>query len=394
MKGKIIVVFVLLLLLALAMDMVQQGALKEEYVERAPLGGEEVKLNLKLEAEDLLKDYDYLLSVPAELPKQEQAEIYFQKAITEIEKDFKQTQTDVQIREEYLDGVVTAEWSFQPFGIIDGSGQVVYDRVEKDGTIIHAQVELQCGGYEKIYTFSFRLIPKKLTKQEELLQEIEAYIECQTKKEGSQKMKLPSEINGTKLQWLQKKEYITPQVFFLELVAIVLLKVISNRKKKEAEKKRLAKMMEDYPDIVKQLSLLLSAGMTTRQAWDRIATQYEYKKRENLISQREVYESITRMSRCLKEGETERVAYQHFIEEIPVSCYRKLIRLLLANLEKGSTGIALALEQESQRAFEQKLLQVRKLGEEASTKMLLPLMLMLVMVMGIVVLPALMKFQI
>jgi hypothetical protein len=51
------------------------------------------------------------------------------------------------------------------------------------------------------------------------------------------------------------------------------------------------------------------------------------------------------------------------------------------------------LQEESRQAFEQRILQAKKKGEEASTKMLLPLMLMLMMVMGIIILPALIEFK-
>ena len=134
--------------------------------------------------------------------------------------------------------------------------------------------------------------------------------------------------------------------------------------------------------------------MTTRQAWNRIGDQYSFKRKSNLQPQRLVYEAILRMNRRLTEGETERIAYQKFSEESPAGCYRKLMRILLGNLEMGTQGISIRLEEESRQAFDQKILQAKKRGEEISTKMLVPLMGMLLIVMGIIMLPALMQFQI
>ena len=54
----------------------------------------------------------------------------------------------------------------------------------------------------------------------------------------------------------------------------------------------------------------------------------------------------------------------------------------------------LQLQEESRMAFEQRILVAKRRGEEASTKMLVPLMLMLMLVMAIVMVPALMEFQI
>ena len=60
----------------------------------------------------------------------------------------------------------------------------------------------------------------------------------------------------------------------------------------------------------------------------------------------------------------------------------------------GSKGICVRLEEESRAAFEQRIIQAKKSGEEASTKMLGPLMLQMLIVMGIVMFPALIGFQI
>ena len=51
------------------------------------------------------------------------------------------------------------------------------------------------------------------------------------------------------------------------------------------------------------------------------------------------------------------------------------------------------LEQEATDAFESRKLMARKLGEEASTKMMIPLMLMLGIVMAMIMVPAMMGVQ-
>lgn len=105
-------------------------------------------------------------------------------------------------------------------------------------------------------------------------------------------------------------------------------------------------------------------------------------------------EHVVAMNRRMTEGENERIAYQRFADEVGLVCYHRLIRLLLGNLEKGSSGIAQSLEQEGRLAYEQRIHQAKKLGEEASTRMLIPLMCMMLVVMAIVMLPALLSFSI
>ena len=52
------------------------------------------------------------------------------------------------------------------------------------------------------------------------------------------------------------------------------------------------------------------------------------------------------------------------------------------------------MEQESENALEERKALACKLGEEAGTKMLLPLMMMLGIVIAIIMIPAMLSFQI
>ena len=59
---------------------------------------------------------------------------------------------------------------------------------------------------------------------------------------------------------------------------------------------------------------------------------------------------------------------------------------------KGVKGIYEQLEQEAEDSFRERKQQAKKLGEEASTKLLVPMILMLGIVMAIVIVPAFLKF--
>ena len=92
------------------------------------------------------------------------------------------------------------------------------------------------------------------------------------------------------------------------------------------------------------------------------------------------------------DGESERLAYQKFGERVDLGEYQRLIRILLQNLQTGSRGLCKLLEQES--ALEERKALACKLGEEAGTKMLLPLMMMLGIVIAIIMIPAMLSFQV
>ena len=73
--------------------------------------------------------------------------------------------------------------------------------------------------------------------------------------------------------------------------------------------------------------------------------------------------------------------------------YRKFATLLVQNLRKGTAGLSRLLETEVQEAFAAQESLAKKRGEELETKLLLPMMLMLGLVIVMIMIPAIASFQ-
>ena len=151
-------------------------------------------------------------------------------------------------------------------------------------------------------------------------------------------------------------------------------------------------MLVDYSEIVSKLTLLLGAGMTIRSALEKIAFDYDKKKREGTQHRRYAYDEIVYVCREMQGGVSERLGLDMLGRRCHVPCYMKLCSLLLQNLKKGSKGMAQSLSYEVGQAFEERKNLAKKLGEEAGTKLLFPMILMLVIVMVVLIVPALMSF--
>ena len=67
--------------------------------------------------------------------------------------------------------------------------------------------------------------------------------------------------------------------------------------------------------------------------------------------------------------------------------------LLSQNLKKGSKGLTTLLMMESIQAFEERKNMAKTAGEEASTKLMLPMFGMLAVVLIMVVVPAFLSMQ-
>lgn len=97
--------------------------------------------------------------------------------------------------------------------------------------------------------------------------------------------------------------------------------------------------------------------------------------------------------RDLKNGILESVALDRFGKRCKSPFYIKFCAFLIQNQKKGNRDLAQMLEQEAKNAFLQKKQEARRLGEEAGTKLLLPMMGLLLIVMVIIILPAFLSFQ-
>ena len=71
----------------------------------------------------------------------------------------------------------------------------------------------------------------------------------------------------------------------------------------------------------------------------------------------------------------------------------KLATLLQTNIKKGTKELSNLLEKEAYDAFEKRKNMARVKGEEATTRLLMPMMLMLITVMMIIMIPAIWSFH-
>ena len=153
-------------------------------------------------------------------------------------------------------------------------------------------------------------------------------------------------------------------------------------------------MLLDYPGIVSRLVLYMGAGVTIRNAFRKIAYDYKKQKEEGKGIKRYVYEEMLITCYELDGGVSELSAYENFGKRCKLPQYIKFSNLLSQNLRKGSNNLLTVLRQEAVSAFDERKNLAKKLGEEAGTKLLLPMMLMLGIVMLLIIVPAYFSFSV
>ena len=158
----------------------------------------------------------------------------------------------------------------------------------------------------------------------------------------------------------------------------------------EARKKREKQLQYDYADLVYQLMVFTGAGLTVSRAWKQIVNNYEKRLEHETSQPRAVYEEMEIALGEMENGLPESQAVSRFGERCQHNEYRRLSSILGQSRQTGMKNLQELLAQEMDTAWEQQKQAAKRLGEEAGTKLLLPLFLMLLVVMVLVMVPALM----
>ena len=356
---------------------------------------------LQLNADGILQNYDYMLEVEAQRLQGEALDQLFANAAKEAEEQFigENLSLDcidhaVLLPKNLQNGQIRARWRFDPENIIDTEGELWVEETCEEGILV--MVSLTMTYFEEVREHSFGcfVYPKKLSQSERLVAGLQSYFEEEQELSKNQHfLRLPLRIGNVRLHWSQKIENTYQFILTLGIVAAVVVYLQEGVKEQRKEQERKEQLLRQYPDMVSKMSLLLGAGMTLSGAWERIVLNYQHKLEHHQAQFEEVYEQMLLAYREMQDGVGELRVYEQFGERCGTPQYRKLSMLIIQNLRKGSAGLRQSLEKEVADAFSLRKNLAKRAGEEAGTKILLPMMFMLCIVMVIILVPAFLTFQ-
>lgn len=141
-------------------------------------------------------------------------------------------------------------------------------------------------------------------------------------------------------------------------------------------KKRSEKFMDEFPNAVSTIALLVNSGMILREAWREVS----------LSADTELYLEMRKVNEEIDNGTSEVDALFNFAARCVTPDIKKFTSFIVQGLEKGSKDLADALRNQTNELWQIKKQNTLKRGELASSKLMIPLMIMfvgvLIMVMG------------
>lgn len=171
----------------------------------------------------------------------------------------------------------------------------------------------------------------------------------------------------------------------LTLSAPLLVFYLFDKELESKLQKKYSAIRADFPDMVSKLILLVNAGMTLNRAWEKICI--DTKKDTPL------YRELKTTYQQIQTGKPESEAYEDFAKRCRVKEITKFIALIIQNLKKGTGDLVPLLKLQADECWELRKSRAKQLGDEASAKLIVPMMIMFIGILIIVILPAVLQLR-
>lgn len=286
----------------------------------------------------------------------------------------------------------TNEWTSNNYNVIQRNGEINSEIDNLEGQVVMIQVKSTYYEYEQLFQYQLCVYPKVQSEEEsstEKLQDIIRIINVEGQEDKY--IILPDEYEDQIVLWSYQTESTNYILFILTIVASSCIYMQRKNSLLDALKKREEQMTFDYGMLINQLVLYLGAGMTMRKSFTKIANDYHESGKD---PPRYIYEEIYNLFYELESGVSESEAYENLGKRCNNRLYLKFGTLLSQNVRKGSGELIYTLKSELIQAQEERKAYIRIKAEQATTKLLVPMIMMLGIVMIIIIVPAFLSFQI
>ena len=292
---------------------------------------------------------------------------------------------DLVFPENILGTLVEIDWILKPLEYVESDGTIRNDINISEEITQTAAAILSCQGYTRDYEIELTFLPRTMSLEHEVDQLVQQAL---FESKEQEILRLPNNYKGTLLQWKKPLDVTFVYFFLFTLCATIFLHIGAKRDYQQEKKDRRKHLENEYPQIVSKFAMLLSAGLSVRNAWIRIVAMNDGKNGVNSPA----YEEMKWAIRQMQKGNSELDVYENFGRRVGLVHYKKLMALFISDKRRGSRNLLEAMNEEMMQAWEEKRRKAKQQGEQVGTKLLIPMMGMLMVVFVIIIVPAFLSF--
>ena len=274
---------------------------------------------------------------------------------------------------------IKVSWGIENSDLIGYDGEIG-KTVPRKGSLVKLTAIMELDKITENYQFYIKVFPEK--KNSNLQGYLQKHVDEKSITERD--VPLPKKIGGKVYKYFAKNTNYSIWIFPLALVIAIVLFVMKDKDLDKEVEERQKQMLRDYPNIVSKLLIYFGAGLSIKSALERIV--YEYNKRKNEIHY--AYEEMEIAITKMKSGVSEATAIAEYGDRCGIHCYIKFANIIEQNLRRGSKDMVYALKSEVNSAVNTRKNSILKEGSEISTKLLGPMVIMLIISIVIIMVPA------
>ena len=357
---------------------------------RPGVGEESVNVSINLNKDGSEKTYSLELS-PREYSSEEFKEMagkaysYLSDIIRGDNSDLENVMHDLVLPQTDETGTLRVEWYSDDSELIGIDGRVNSREIE-EAQNVRVSAILTDGIHDRKYIWKVRVIPYV---ESDWAERIEAVLK--TLEEGSREDEsfvLPDTIEGVGISAEKESELSDAcKILIFGFILIICYVILQFSRVRRKASERQDELLGRYSYFVSSIVLKVGSGLSVRETMISIYTELKDRGiRDGL------YEELNYIVNGLQAGRDEKTVYLEMGRGSGVHEYSGLMTLITRNLERGNSNLLDLLRKEEEDAFNERKLRARRKGEEAAEKLLIPMFILLITVIGIVMFPALKNF--
>ena len=332
------------------------------------------------------------------VPEQKMDEVTFREQIPAIvenlsgcilgeNKSLYDVRSDLNLVTELPDHGISVTWQTSMPNVISRTGSIYPEEISPTGTKVVLTAELECGDSRETVELGVVIYPKEISWEERFYRSLQQLSQQDLE---SDTIILPTEFEGQPVTYRSSSHGKNSVLLLLGVVAAVCLHQKEKSDAQEKKKRREDSLAMDYQDLISKFLILSGAGYPPKAAWKKITKDMEHDESAKK-SKRTEHPLFTEMKISVNQMETgipETRVYADFGKRCGIRCYIRFASLLESCVQTGGKNLRKLLDAEMEEAFRQRADLAKKKGEEASSRLLLPLFGMLGVVMVMVAAPA------
>ena len=353
-------------------------------VERPDIGQDPIFVDVRL-IDKTTQDVDtYRLEVsPREYTREEfnqvseEAEEYIESVLLGNNSSRDYVVEDLVFPTSYQNTGLRIIWETDMPTILGSDGRIVADSV-KDKERVNITATIKDSNYSRVYE-TYAVVSKEENLSNSDKAKV-AMLNIEGDNRAGKEFRLPRELENVTIERnIETKDEKLTYVLIFGLVVILITGFLRFNKLKEEGEKRDEEIGDAYYGFTNRLAIYIGAGFTLQKSF-RCAIKNE--KCEYLV--REIEYTLNTISSGIPESK----AYMDLGSRLGLEEYMRLLSLISQNLNFGNSNLLKLLDTEVKTSFFLKKERVRKKGEQASEKLLIPTAILLITVIIIVMIPA------